>query len=188
GLGIGLALVQQITELHGGTVVANSNGVGQGSTFTLRLPLSHVAMGLTGHDFDSAKPRITGCSLLLVDDSEDMLSMFKELLESEGAIVQVASSAKQGLGLLASAQFDVVVSDISMPDMDGFEFIQSLRAMPHLRTLPVIAASGLGRERNTTEAQNAGFSAWLTKPILLESLCDTICSLCPSFKGPGRNG
>lgn len=89
----------------------------------------------------------------------------------------MASTALEGLALLAQQPFDAVVSDISMPDMDGYEFIRRVRATPGLEQLPVIAASGLGRERNKAEAQNAGFSAWLTKPVNVDLLCDTICKL-----------
>ncbi len=177
GLGIGLALVKQITELHGGRVAASSAGAGQGSTFSLWLPLSYVAPGA------GAAPAlplngIAGRRLLLVDDSEETSYMFKTLLELEGATVEVATSAQQGLSLLATVSFDCVISDISMPDMDGYEFIRAVRALPGLQRLPVIAASGLGREKDKTEAQEAGFSAWLTKPIAVEALCAAICRLC----------
>jgi two-component system CheB/CheR fusion protein len=175
GLGIGLALVRQITELHGGSVTADSAGQGQGSTFTLRLPLSHMKAGAVAAA--SATVCITGLRLLLVDDSEDTAALFKELLESEGATVQVASTAMVGLELLEQSEFDLVISDISMPDMDGYEFIRRLRATPGLERLPVIAASGLGRNRDKAEAQSVGFSAWLTKPIQVELLCETIYKL-----------
>jgi two-component system CheB/CheR fusion protein len=112
-----------------------------------------------------------------VDDSEDTAALFKELLESEGATVQVASTAMVGLELLEQSEFDLVISDISMPDMDGYEFIRRLRATPGLERLPVIAASGLGRNRDKAEAQSVGFSAWLTKPIQVELLCETIYKL-----------
>jgi two-component system CheB/CheR fusion protein len=175
GLGIGLALVRQIIELHGGSVAAESAGPGRGSTFTLRLPLSHTKAGVVADA--SAIVCITGRRLLLVDDSEDTALLFKELLESEGATAQVASTAMAGLELLAQSEFDLVISDISMPDMDGYEFIRRLRATPGLERLPVIAASGLGRNRDKAEAQSVGFSAWLTKPIQVELLCETICKL-----------
>ncbi|WP_229207708.1 MULTISPECIES: CheR family methyltransferase [unclassified Duganella] len=177
GLGIGLALVRQITELHGGKVGVTSAGVGHGSTFTLRLPLSHLKSSYASTDDVASASCISGRRLLLVDDSEDTSALFKELLEYEGASVAMASTALEGLALLAQQPFDAVVSDISMPDMDGYEFIRRVRATPGLEQLPVIAASGLGRERNKAEAQNAGFSAWLTKPVNVDLLCDTICKL-----------
>jgi len=177
GLGIGLALVRQIIELHGGRVEAASAGATQGSTFTLWLPLSQPGGGDDGGDANPQSAGIAGCRLLLVDDSDEISSLLKILLELEGAIVETAASGQQGLDLLARQQFDAVISDISMPDMSGYEFIRAVRKMPGLETLPVIAASGLGREQNKKTAHEAGFSAWLTKPIPVETLCDTICKL-----------
>lgn len=181
GLGIGLALVRQITELHGGTVGVTSGGVGKGSTFTLRLPLCSTALKADdAGDGADAAPRIAGRRLLLVDDSDDTASVFKLLLELEGGEVQVASTARQGLDLLARERFDAVISDISMPDMDGYEFVRAVRAMPDLQRLPVIAASGLGKEQNTARAGDDGFSAWLIKPVPVEVMCETIDALCRS--------
>jgi len=179
GLGIGLALVRQITELHGGSVGVSSPGVGQGATFTLRLPLSFTADAAHGPDGAvGAAAGIAGRRLLLVDDSEDTASVIKLLLELEGAEVEVASTARQGLELLTQQRFDAVITDISMPDMDGYEFIRSVRAVPELRQVPVIAASGVGQQRHRMDAAGAGFSAWLTKPVPVEVLCETIRSLC----------
>lgn len=178
GLGIGLALVHQIIGLHGGRVAAASAGVERGSTFTLWLPLSHARIGLGGSEAQSNLTSIAGLSLLLVDDSEETTFLLQMLLEQEGALVQTASSGQLGLVQLAEVHFDAVISDISMPDMSGYEFVRAVRTIPELRTLPVIASSGLGREQNKSAASDAGFSAWLTKPIRIEILCETIAALC----------
>ena len=177
GLGIGLALVRQLTELHGGTVDVSSPGIGQGSTFTLCLPLAQDQHP-DGDDGGLAVPNLAGYRLLLVDDSEDAASVLKMLLEFEGAEVEVAATGRQGLELLALTTFDAVISDITMPDMDGYAFIEAIRSSPQLRHLPVIAASGLGREQNGKRAGDAGFSAWLTKPVPVELLSETIHALC----------
>ncbi|WP_137174688.1 CheR family methyltransferase [Massilia sp. HP4] len=177
GLGIGLALVRQITELHGGKVEVRSPGIGQGSTFTLCLPLSQTAQAVGEDASGAGLPSIAGRRLLLVDDSEDTASVFQMLLELEGAEVRVASTARQGLDLLGQGTFDAVISDISMPDMDGYEFIAAIRKMPGLERLPVIAASGLGQEQGGKRAIDAGFSAWLTKPVSVEVLCETVSAL-----------
>ena len=180
GLGIGLALVRQITELHGGRVAASSEGVGLGSTFSLWLPLSHAHGASAQDQSGSDVPSISGYKLLLVDDSEDTTSVLKELLELEGAVVTIASSAQEGLNLLATNHFSVVITDISMPEMSGFQFIRSVRSTAGLEKLPVIAASGLGRDQNIDRALEAGFSAWITKPTSIELLCETIRRLCAS--------
>jgi len=178
GLGIGLALVRQLTELHGGTVDVSSPGIGQGSTFTLCLPLAQPDQHPDGDDASLALPNLAGHRLLLVDDSEDAALVLKMLLEFEGAEVEVAATGRQGLELLARTTFDAVISDITMPDMDGYAFIAAIRNSPELQHLPVIAASGLGREQNEKRAGDAGFSAWLTKPVPVELLSETIHALC----------
>jgi two-component system CheB/CheR fusion protein len=178
GLGIGLALVHQIIALHGGRVAALSAGAAQGSTFTLWLPLSHVQLGLGGGAPEANLASIAGLRLLLVDDSEETTFLLKILLEHEGALVATAESGQLGLDQLAVAQFDAIISDVSMPHMSGYEFVRAVRTMPGLRNLPVIAASGLGREQNKLSAEEAGFSAWFTKPIRIETLCSSIAVLC----------
>lgn len=178
GLGIGLALVRQIAELHGGTVDVRSPGIGQGSTFTLCLPLAQAAQDMDGDDGGLALPNLAGRRLLLVDDSDDTASVFRMLLELEGAEVEVAMTGRQGLELLERGRFDAVISDISMPDMDGYAFVEAIRNTPGLEELPVIAASGLGQEQNGKRAAGAGFSAWLTKPVPVEVLSETVHALC----------
>jgi two-component system CheB/CheR fusion protein len=176
GLGIGLALVRHIVELHGGRVEAASEGAGQGSRFSLWLPLIQC----DSHGKDDAPPLgagLAGRRVLLVDDMEDSVYMFSTLLELEGASVVAATTARGGLDLLAQQEVDVIISDISMPDMDGYEFIQAVRAQPRLRGIPAIAASGLGREKDVQRAMDAGFSDHITKPIAIEVLCAKVDSL-----------
>jgi two-component system CheB/CheR fusion protein len=176
GLGIGLALVRHIVELHGGRVEAASEGAGQGSRFTLWLPLIQCD-ACRKDEGVSAAAALAGRRVLLVDDMEDSVSMFSTLLELEGASVFAATTAKAGLDILAQQEVDVIISDISMPDMDGYEFIQAVRARPQLRRLPAIAASGLGREKDVKRALDAGFSDHVTKPIAIEVLCQKVDGL-----------
>src|SRR5450830_1712993 len=182
GLGIGLALARQIVEQHGGRIEAASEGTDRGSRFSLWLPLSrHPAPGVP-----SPSPLLGACvagrHLLLVDDDEDSARVFQTLLEMDGATVSIAGTATEGLALLR-AQADsglpvqLLVSDLSMPDMDGFDFIRAVRAMPGLADLPAIAASGLGREKDVRAALDAGYSSFLTKPVAIEVLSNEIARL-----------
>lgn len=116
-------------------------------------------------------------SILLVDDSEEMISAFKMLLEMEGAHVRIASNAKEGLEIVAREKIDLLISDISMPEMNGYEFIEKVRQLPVGKTLPAIALSGLSREQDIAQCYKAGFSAHFNKPIALDKLTNTIINL-----------
>jgi two-component system CheB/CheR fusion protein len=177
GLGIGLALVQHIVELHGGRVEAASEGITHGSRFSIWLPLVPCTECTRDCEAAVSGASLAGRRILLVDDMEDAVDMFRSLLEMEGAVVAVATTAKAGLEILASQPIDVLVSDISMPDMDGYEFMRAIRSQPALAGLPAIAASGLGREKDVHRALDAGFSSHITKPIDIEVLCKRINAL-----------
>jgi two-component system CheB/CheR fusion protein len=166
GMGIGLALVHQLTELQGGRVDAQSEGLGHGARFTVWFPLQTASqipqMTATA---PSVEGQLTGARILVVDDTPDSLEMLRFLLQSEGATVETALSGEKGLRLAESSEFDLIFSDISMPDMDGYEFIQALREKPTYRTTPAIALTGFGREEDVEEARQAGLTTHLTKPL-----------------------
>jgi two-component system CheB/CheR fusion protein len=172
GLGIGLALVKQLAELHGGRVQASSQGVGQGARFDVWLPL---AIG------EEAKPPaateagvLQGLRILLVDDEMDLLQAFGDLLQSEGADVALANDASNGLALALSERFDVVVSDVAMPERDGHWLARQLRGNAATQELPLIAVSGRAREVDRKTALDAGFDAHLSKPVDPELLGGTV--------------
>ncbi|HJP95365.1 MAG TPA: ATP-binding protein [Pyrinomonadaceae bacterium] len=177
GMGIGLAVVQQLVELHGGSVSAYSAGVGQGATFTIRFPRCGEAKGLPSplHDFGAGT--LQGLAVLVVDDSEDTTEMVQHLLQIGGATVDIATSGTEALRLLNQKQFDAVLSDISMPGMDGFEFLRRLRDLPGKQNLPAIALTGFGRPEDVQRAIDEGFYAHLTKPFDIESLAKLLQSL-----------
>jgi len=170
GMGIGLAVVQQLVELHGGSVAAYSAGVGQGATFTIRLPRSGNFKSHSSAAHDLGIGSLDGMSVLVVDDSEDTTEMVRHLLEIGGASVCSATSGFEALRIAREQEFDVVLSDISMPEMDGFEFLSKLRQIPGKEDLPAVALTGFGRPEDVQKASDKGFYAHLTKPFDIERL------------------
>jgi signal transduction histidine kinase len=171
GLGIGLALVQQLVRLHKGSVEAFSDGPGKGTTFAVRLPEKHDVMALTAGEA-SLDPLhgLNGLTVLAVDDDEDNTSLLRQGLELSGARVLTANSGPTALALAANSDFDIVLSDISMPGMDGFEFVRQLRKLNGKENVRVIALTGFGRRDDVEQARNEGFVAHLTKPIDFDKL------------------
>jgi len=178
GLGIGLALVQQLVQLHHGSVQCHSEGRGKGTTFTVRLPEK-----LGAHTKPSTVPTretddgLNRIRILAVDDDDDNTALLEQFLELNDARVMTANSGSQALRLAAECQFDVVLSDISMPGMDGFEFVRRLRSLPGKENICVIALTGFGRIEDIQHARREGFAAHLTKPIDLEALLKLIHGL-----------
>ena len=177
GMGIGLAVVQQLVELHGGSVSAYSAGSNQGATFTIRLPRSVERKSNSTRMTELGLGTLQGLSVLVVDDSEDTTEMVQHLLEMSGATVNVASSGLEALKLAQRGQYDVVLSDISMPGMDGFEFLGKLRKLPGKEDMPAIALTGFGRPEDIQRAAKEGFFAHLTKPFDIETLASLLQKL-----------
>jgi two-component system CheB/CheR fusion protein len=172
GLGIGLALVRQLTELHAGHVEAASAGPGRGARFTVLLPLplaappAHPAVALAA---PGAAP-LTGMRVLVVDDTADSLELLRVWLTNAGALVETASSGAAALKVVADKEFDLIFSDIAMPEMDGYQFLRELRQLPRYRLTPAIALTGFGRAEDVARAQQAGFLSHLTKPLDFDKL------------------
>jgi light-regulated signal transduction histidine kinase (bacteriophytochrome)/CheY-like chemotaxis protein len=193
GLGLGLAIVRHIVELHGGTVVAHSEGTGRGATFTVRLPLSVAARrsppadALTAarHNFD-CPPALEGMRILVIDDEPDARHMLQTLLEACKSEVRVAASGYEGLEVITSWRPDVIVSDVGMPEMDGFSFVEALRRRPASDggRIPAIALTAHARVEHRARALHAGFSNHVPKPVEPVELFAVIASLRP----PPREG
>ncbi len=189
GLGIGLALVRQLVQLHGGTIAAESEGANRGSRFTIRMPLLREAASLASSSLGSSTavklniPPQT--SFLIVDDSEDTIAMLQELLKIAGANVMTATNGADALRLVTDNEFDVVLSDISMPEMDGFEFLQRLRQIAGRQHVPVVAITGFGRSDDIERARAAGFYSHLTKPLNLDTLAGVLDQLARHRLGRG---
>ncbi len=177
GLGIGLALVRDIMDLHGGEVVAKSDGRGRGATFEISLPLRAIEAPAP-QPAASPEGGLAGLTILCIDDSKETLELFAALLGMHGAKVVAAASGKEALAA-ANANIDLIISDIAMPQMDGFEVISQLRRRPELAKVPAIALTGYGRPQDVQQALAAGFTAHLNKPVDIERLRALVTLLVP---------
>lgn len=177
GLGLGLAIARHLVELHGGTIFAESAGENQGATFTVRLPLAAIALSPTqndGLDSSASMCDLTGIRIFAIDDEPDNLDFLVFLLEAMGAIVQSAQSATLAFEKLSRFQPDLVISDIAMPDFDGYQFIQKIRQQSDV---PAIALTAYAGEINQRQILAAGFQRHLAKPVSPNELCEAIVSL-----------
>ena len=180
GLGIGLALVRRIVELHEGSVAAHSEGAGMGSLFTVRLPRLVQAHG--GQAGDAAAPLHTAgrMRILVVDDNKDAADTVALLLDACGHTVSVEYGADAALARGRAERFDAIILDIGLPDMDGRALRRELGAAPHLRDTVFIALSGYGQEQDRRASTQAGFARHLVKPVDTDELIAAL--------GAGRSG
>ena len=181
GMGIGLALVQQLVRLHQGSVTADSEGPGKGTTITLRLPAKAEAEIRAPRARKSSAVNLDRITVLAVDDDPDTTDLLRYLLEHNGATVITANSGAEALALAVACNVDVVVSDISMPSMDGFEFVRRLRSLPGKEDVRVIALTGFGREEDIEQARTEGFMAHVTKPLDIEALLGFVHTLSNNY-------
>lgn len=165
GLGIGLALVKSFVESHGGIVEAASEGEGKGSRFTVRLPRVPVPLTQADETSVEAGRNEEGARVLIVDDERDTLGMLRTAFEVRGYRTTVCESATEVLRIAASASFDAIVSDVGMPQLDGYSLIKRLREFPHLRHVPAVALTGYVTQKDVATASAAGFDAHIAKPV-----------------------
>jgi PAS domain S-box-containing protein len=196
GLGLGLSIVKQLTELHGGLVQASSDGLGKGARFVVVLPIvarqpQDDASGFS--QFDDPAPsstreeRLAGLAILVVEDDADARDMLSVILRSHQATVFEASNYEQALHLIEQQQPDVLVSDIGMPDKDGYELIREVRRREATsgRRLPAIALTAFARPKDRDASLQAGFDAHCPKPVRPAGLMEVILSVTPG-KTPGN--
>lgn len=196
GLGLGLSIVRHIVDLHGGSVAVASEGEDKGATFRVRLPLMIVHGGgirETREHPRTAKPLpltglgdLKGVHVLAIDDEPDALGLLRVVLEAAGAEVTTMSSASEGLERLSADLPNVILVDLGMPDMDGFEFIARLRASNdvHVRNIPAAALTAFARADDRTKALQNGFEMHLAKPVDPGELVASVATLVRrSFRG-----
>jgi CheY-like chemotaxis protein len=177
GLGLGLAIAQHLVEQHHGEIRARSDGVGKGTTLSLRLPIAATAGREVCHDVPpvDVEVRLDNLELLVVDDQRDSREMLAALLEERGATVAQSDSADSASRYLASRPVHLVIADIAMPRVNGYEFIRQLRSAGN-RT-PAIAVTAFARSDDRQHALEAGYAAYLCKPIDARQLARTVRDL-----------
>jgi CheY-like chemotaxis protein len=181
GLGLGLAIVRGITRLHGGSVTAESDGAGTGSTFVVHLPLPPVAPPIVA----GAAARVT--KVLVVDDNLDAATLLADGLASLGHQAQVAADGPTALELVETLAPDVAVIDLGMPVMDGFELSRRLRSLPQLGRMRHIALTGYSAARDRLDTDAAGFDVHLVKPVTLEQVARAIEALAAATDEPSSS-
>ena len=177
GLGVGLALVRRLTELHGGSVTARSAGPGQGSEFELRLPLAAAPQGVaTEPAARRGDARVEGAALrvLVVDDNTDLAASTAALLDLWGHQVSILHNGRQVIGTALQFRPEIVLLDIGLPGMDGFQVAQQIRATPALAAVRLIAITGYAQAHDIERARAAGFDAHLVKPVQPDVLREMI--------------
>jgi CheY-like chemotaxis protein len=189
GLGLGLSIVKHLAELHGGTVRVKSPGEGQGTTFIVALPISvarsddsgrHERPSFTEVDlFSVGLPSLAGLTVLIVDDEPDARTLVSRIVEERGARAVTAQSGEEAFRLLNTEPIDILVTDIGMPDYDGYKFIQQIRVSEpkRVRNIPAIALTAYARAEDRQRALLAGYQMHLAKPVEPRELIAGIASL-----------
>jgi PAS domain S-box-containing protein len=178
GLGLGLAITRAIVELHGGRIAAHSDGPDLGARFDVRLPVAppppNPLAAQVVEPADAPAPHLDGLRLLLVDDEDDAREVGQAALRELGAEVTAAGSAREALALLEARRFDVLVSDIGMPEMDGLSLIRTVRRQPATATLPAVALTAFAMLPDRQAGLSAGFQRYVAKPIDIRKLGNAI--------------
>jgi CheY-like chemotaxis protein len=171
GLGIGLTIVKQLVELHGGSVAAHSEGVNRGSEFLVTLPLAEDRSSSAA---DEPAHRTRCKSILIVDDNVDAAMSLSMLLEFEGHEIRAAHDARSAMQLLDEFPADVAIVDIGLPGIDGYEVARRLRQDPSARAIRLIALTGYGLEEDQRRVLEAGFDQHLVKPVGMDQLLEAL--------------
>ena len=180
GLGIGLSMVRTLVELHGGSVQVHSDGLGHGSEFTVVLPRRVSKPDVS--EPDRAVPALLArsCQILIIEDNVDANETLNSCLSFEGHAVTSAFNGPAGLSMAKKGKFDIVMCDIGLPGMDGYEVLRQLKVSDVQPVPYCIAMTGYDSLDHRTHADNAGFDSYLVKPVSLETLHDVVSKICPA--------
>jgi CheY-like chemotaxis protein len=180
GLGLGLAIVRELVQAHGGTAIAESQGKGHGSTFTVTLPIPAVMPSSHVESADNQsqdEPSISGLRVLVVDDDADTRELVAATLESRGVVTALAPSTAEALDSVSREKPDVMIADIGMPHEDGYVLIQKLRSFEREHSgkhLPAIALTAFASDTDRDQALAAGYDLHLTKPVAPSELTQAL--------------
>ena len=179
GLGIGLALAKSLVEMHGGTISAQSDGIGKGSTFIVRLPVSKssISIPIVEQPLNDDPIRLDR-KIFIVDDMRSARFVLEKLLTKMGQTVRTFDNAASCLEALKDDTPDIIISDIGMPDLDGYEFARLVRLNPMLQAVKLVALTGYGRIRDRERARKAGFDHHLVKPVSIDDVHQLLSSSC----------
>lgn len=179
GLGLGLAIVRHLTQLHGGTVTVESAGTGQGASFSVKLPVMDTPTGqIRQPTQESVQPnRFSGVEILVVDDEADSLDILTLVLEQEGAKLTSAVSAAAALDVMSRTTPDLIISDIGMPEVDGLTLMTQIRQLPAGKNVPAIALTAYAGEMDRQSSFDAGYQKHIAKPINIPELITAITEL-----------
>jgi CheY-like chemotaxis protein len=176
GLGLGLAIADALAKMHGGRIMAESGGVGLGSCFSLQVELAASERVVPEQVIERAHS-LLGLDVLIVEDSIDTLTLLSAVFSREGANVTTAASAAEALESAVSKRPAVIISDIGMPDVDGYQLLEQLKLIPGMNDVPAIAISGYVSDEDRERALGTGYRALVPKPIDVEELFDLIHGL-----------
>jgi two-component system CheB/CheR fusion protein len=176
GLGIGLSLVRQIAQLHGGTAEAFSDGAGRGAQFVICLPADATSVDRKAGDKPIDLAVFDGARVLLVEDSEESLLAMADLFSLYGAHVSTAANAAEALAVAEQGQFDLVITDVNLPDIDGYHLVAQLRKLNSFAGVPIVAVTGRPVSQDEALALEAGCDACLPKPFSLQALAEAVRS------------
>ena len=199
GLGLGLSIVKQLVEMHGGSVRAKSPGEGQGSTFVVMLPITVVHPEQPGKvrpkdaerkpsDDPCGDHHLSGLRVLVVDDEPDARNLMTRVLEDCGAEVEAAGSVVEALDLVESFRPDILVSDVGMPEQDGYDLMRQVRRRLTSKELPAAALTAFARSEDRMRAMRAGFQVHVAKPVNPEELVAVVATLAGRTGGAGEEG